>query len=167
MDERTFALSRRLRDEMEREADLFARLCEEVDRLRDALRDKKWTAGLTVAQGMERFAAKIEEADSTRDEAFASLREEIGCPRETAFSAVLPLLPADWRGELEDSWRRLRTMVVRLKTLVGRLRYSAQSLAEVLNRVLEGAFPHRKGKIYSRRGTPTGVSGSLLVDQKL
>jgi len=167
MDERTIALSRRLKDEMEREADLFARLCEEVERLRDALQDKKWTAGLTVAQGIERFAARIEEADSTRDATFASLREEIGCGRESSFSAVLPRLPADWRADLEESWRKLRTAVVRLKTVVGRLRYSAESLAEVLNRILEGAFPHRKGKIYSRKGTPTSVNGSLLVDQKL
>jgi hypothetical protein len=47
------------------------------------------------------------------------------------------------------------------------MRYAAEALAEALNRILEGIFPSLKGKIYSRRGIPTGVTGALLVDRKL
>ena len=57
--------------------------------------------------------------------------------------------------------------VVRLKTATGRMRYAAEALSQTLNRILEEAFPYRKGKIYSRRGKPTSVSGALLVDRKL
>jgi hypothetical protein len=105
------------------------------------------------------------EADSARDEAFVLLRAAMNLPRETTFSALMPALPEEARGELEDGWRRLRVSVVRLKTATGRMRYSAEALADALNRILEQIFPYRKGKIYSRRGTPTGVSGALLVDR--
>jgi len=88
-------------------------------------------------------------------------------PREIAFQALLPGLPDQQRGELDESWRNLRMSVVRLKTTTGRMRYAAEALAEALNRILEGIFPSLKGKIYSRRGTPTGVTGALLVDRKL
>ena len=47
------------------------------------------------------------------------------------------------------------------------MRYSAEALAETLNRILEEIFPYRKGKIYSRRGRTTSVSGALLVDRRL
>jgi len=167
MDEHTTVLARRLRDEMEREADLFARLGLEVERLRDSFQEKKWTPGLTIAQGIEQCASKIEESDAVRDALFVSLREGIGCARETAFSGVLPLLPDAHREELEASWMKLRVSVVRLKTATSRMRYSAEALAEILNKILEGIFPYRKGKIYSRKGTATGVSGSVLVDRKL
>jgi hypothetical protein len=32
---------------------------------------------------------------------------------------------------------------------------------------VEGIFPALKGKIYSRHGRPTAVTGALLVDRKL
>ena len=68
---------------------------------------------------------------------------------------------------MEESWRGLRMAVVRLKTATGRMRYSAEALALTLNRILEQVFPYRKGKIYNRRGTPSAVSGAVMVDRRL
>ena len=167
MDEQTTVLARRLRAEMDREAALFAQLGCEVERLKDSFQAREWTAGLAVAERMQDFSGRIEEAEAGREAAFRLLRENLGRPGEAAFSAVLPRLPDDCRAELEESWRGLRTAVVRLKTASGRLRYSAETLAGLLTRMLEAVFPQRKGKIYSRRGTATAPTGSLLVDRKL
>jgi hypothetical protein len=165
--ERTNALAGALRESMDREAELFRRLGREVDTLREAVQARTWGAGLAIAQAIEHSAASIEEADARRDAAFVVLREHLDMPRETAFSGVLPGLPDGTREELEESWRGLRASLVRLKTGTSRMRYSAEALAGVLNRVLEQILPYRKGKIYSRRGTPTSVSGALIVDRKL
>jgi hypothetical protein len=165
MDEHTNVLSRTLKDRMEREAELFRGLQRDVERLRVSLQEKDWNAALTIAQGMERSAQAVEEADGARDESFVLLRTALDLPRETAFSALLPALQDAPREELEESWRQLRMAVIRLKTTTGRLRYSAEALAEALNRILERIFPYRKGKIYSRKGTPTRVSAAHLVDR--
>ncbi len=165
MDEQTNALWRTLKARMERETELFDRLGREVESLRECFREKSWSSGLVLAQGIEHAAEEIAEADSARDEAFVLLRAAMQMPRETTFSALMPALSIEGRAGLEESWRRLRVSVVRLKTATGTLRYSAETLAEALNRILEQIFPYRKGKIYSRRGTPTGVSGALLVDR--
>jgi hypothetical protein len=165
MDERTDVLALSLRDRMEHEEALFAGLVLEVERLRDALQEKHWSAGLALAQGIERSAEKIGMADASRDKAFMLLRDAMDLPRETAFSALLPRLPEALRGEVEESWRRLRVTVMRLKTATGRIRYAAGVLSDTLARILEEVFPYRKGKIYSRRGTPTSVAGALLVDR--
>ena len=69
--------------------------------------------------------------------------------------------------KMEGSWRGLRMAVVRLKTSTGRMRYSAEAMASTLNRILERIFPYRKGKIYTRTGAPTRVSGAHMVDRKL
>jgi len=167
MDEHTFALVRDLKDRMDREAELFADLGGEVERLRDSFQQKSWGPSLSLSEGIERSARSIEEADVARDEAFALVREALALPRETTMSAVLPSLPDLLRSEMEESWRGLRMAVVRLKTNTGRMRYSAESMASTLNRILDEVFPYRKGKIYSRRGTPTGVSGAVLVDRRL
>ena len=165
MDEQTNVLWRTLKVRMQQETELFDRLGLEVERLRECFQAKSWNSGLVIAQGIEHAAEEIVEADSARDEAFMLLRGAMNLPRETTFSALMPALPEEARGQLEDGWRRLRVSVVRLKTATGRMRYSAEALADALNRILEQIFPYRKGKIYSRRGTPTGVSGALLVDR--
>ncbi len=167
MDERTYALVRDLKDHIDREAELFTALGEEVQRLRDTFQEKSWGPSLALAENIERSSRAIEEADAARDEAFFAVREALDLPQETTMSAVLPMLSDLLRSEMEESWRALRVAVVRVKTAAGRMRYSAETLASTLNGILEEVFPYRKGRIYSRRGTPTGVSGAVLVDHRL
>ncbi|MGO9310818.1 MAG: hypothetical protein ACLQDL_17555 [Spirochaetia bacterium] len=167
MDERTNALVRALKDRIDREAELFADLGQEVERLRASFEQKSWGSSLSLAEGIERSSLAVLEADTARDEAFVEVRETLDLPTETTMSAILPGLPDLLRSEMEESWRGLRMAVVRLKTATSRMRYSAEALAVTLNRILEQLFPYRRGKIYTRRGTPSGVSGAVLVDRKL
>jgi len=167
MEESTRAFVRNLDESMKAESALFVGLGESFQRLRESFQGKEWGPSLALAEEIQRSAQSIERADTARDEAFVRLREDLDMPRESAFSALLPVLPDAERELLEGSWRALRMAVVRLKTATGRMRYAAESLSQTLNRILDEAFPYRKGKIYSRRGTPTSVSGALLVDRKL
>jgi hypothetical protein len=165
--ERTRALAAALRASMDREAGLFVRLGGEIESLRESMQARSWGTGLAIAQAIERSAGVIEEADDARADAFVLLRDHLKLPQATAFSAVLPALPDGIREELEGSWRQMRVSLVRLKTATSRMRYSAEALAGALNAVLEQVFPHRRGRIYSRRGTPTAVVGTPVVDRKL
>jgi hypothetical protein len=167
MDEPTNALVRTLKDRIDRETELFADLGQAVERLRESFQQKSWGPSLFLAENIERSSNAIEQADAARDDAFAAVREAMELPLETTMSAILPALPDLLRSEMEESWRGLRMAVVRLKTSTGRMRYSAEALAFTLNRILEQVFPYRKGKMYTRRGTPSGVSGAVLVDRRL
>ena len=167
MDERTNALVRTLKDRMDREAELFAELSREVEHLRESFHRKDWGPSLAITESIGHSARAIEDADAARDEQFGSLRDSLDLPRETTMSGILPRLPDKARAELEESWRALRMSVLRLKTATGRLRYSAETLADALTKILEEVFPYRKGKIYSRRGMPTSVGGAVLIDRKL
>jgi len=167
MDERRHALVLALKDLIDREARLFTVLGEEIQKLRETFQQKSWGPSLSLAENIERSARAVEEVDTARDRAFLSLLQAFDLPSETTLSAVLPTLPELLRSEMEASWRGLRMAVVRVKTSTGRMRYSAETLAGALNGILEEAFPYRKGKIYSRRGTATGVSGAVLVDHRL
>jgi hypothetical protein len=166
MEETTKALVETLDESMKAESALFFGLGQAFERLRETFQGKEWGPSLATAEEIQRSAQSIGEADAVRDEAFISLREALRLPRESAFSAILPILPDAERELLETSWRALRMAVVRLKIETGRMRYSAEALSQTLNRILDEAFPYRKGKIYSRRGKPTSVSGALLVDRK-
>jgi hypothetical protein len=167
MDERKNALVRTLKDRIDREAELFADLGREVERMRASFEQKSWGPSLSRAEGIERSSQAIVEVDQARDEAFTAVSEALDLPLETTMSGIMPALPDLLRSEMEESWRGLRMAIVRLKTATGRMRYSAEALALTLNKILEQVFPYRKGKIYDRRGTPSGVSGAVLVDRRL
>jgi hypothetical protein len=170
MDEQNHApegLARSLREGMEAEARLFSRLGADVDRLRDSFQAKQWTQGLTIAQSFESAALEIEAAERARGAAFASLVRGIGAPQDAGFHEVILRVPIAERTALYESWRELKMSVFRLKTATGRLRYSSETMADTLNRILEAALPHRRGKIYTRHGTASGAVGSLLVDREL
>jgi hypothetical protein len=167
MDEHTDVLVQTLKDRMDREADLFIDLGREMERLRDSFHGKVWDSSLEIAGGLERSARRIEEADAERDDAFAVLRHALDMPEEATLSALLPELSDAQRRELETSWRGMRMSVARLKTATGRMRYAAEAMTDTFNRILEQVFPYRKGKIYSRRGTPTTVSSAHIIDHRL
>jgi hypothetical protein len=165
MDERHSV--QRLREGMENEAKLFQRLGADLDRLRDSYSGSEWTKSLTIAQGFESSILEIEAAEAARDRAFKDLKEGLGASAEDPFPAVLMRVPEEERARLDEAWRRLRTSVFSLKTASGRLRYSAETMSDTLNKIIDGVFPHRRGKIYTRHGTPTKSVGSLLIDREL
>ncbi len=156
-----------LRRGLDAEAALFGALVAEVEALEQAYHARDWTSSITVAQGLDGHARRIEAAESDRQLQVARLAAELGLPAGSALSAIVVRLGADDRTDLEEGGRRLRTAVFRLKTATVRLRWSAETLSGTLERVLAGVFPHRRGRIYGRHGTPRQVGESVLVDHSL
>ena len=146
-----------LKDRMDREAELFVDLGRDVERLRDTFQQKGWGPSLSIAQGIERSAWPSRRRTCARDEDFVLLRKALDLPRETAFSAAAARVARTLQREgLEESWRRLRMSVVRLKTATGRMRYSAEAMADTLNRILERCSRIGRARSIPASGTPTG-----------
>ena len=168
MDERTNALVRTLKDRMDREAELFADLGREVERLRDSFQQKSWGPSLSLAEGIERSSRAIEEADAARDEAFArGARRPCDLPRETTMSALLP--GAAGPAAVRDGGELARPAHVRRAAedrdgpdalLRGGPRVHAEQDPRAGLPVPQGQdlLPPRHGH---------GVSGAVLVDRRL
>lgn len=167
MDARATGLVGALREGMDREARMFGDLVGELDRLGASFRAKDWTASLIVAQGLDGMARRIERAEAERAAVVADLAAALGAAPGTPLSALVGRIDPAERLPLEESGRRLRSAVYRLKTTTGRLRYSAEALAGTLGRVIEGIFPGRRGRIYGPEGRPALPTGAALVDHSL
>jgi hypothetical protein len=167
MDARATGLVGVLRDRMDCEARLFSDLVGDVDRLGASFKAKDWTGSLVVAQGLDGLARRIERAEAERAAAVAALAAALGMPAGASLSVIVGRLAPEERQPLEESGRRLRTAVFRLKTATGRLRYSAETLSGTLGRVLEGIFPGRRGRMYGPEGRPAMPTGAALVDHSL
>jgi hypothetical protein len=167
MDARTTGLVGALCDGMDREARLFGDLVGDLDRLTGSFRAKDWTASLVVAQGLDGMARRIEAAEAERAAVVADLAAVLEVAPGTPLSVLVGRLDPALRRSLEESGRRLRTEVFRLKTATGRMRYSAETLSGTLARVIEGIFPGRRGRIYGPQGRPALPTGAALVDHSL
>lgn len=168
MDERTTLLLKELEDEMNGEADLFSRLGAQMDEMCVSSQGNAWVAGGGWTGTWDEYASKIEEIEAKRDAAFQALSAALGLSPYTHFSTMAGRLPMEDRVGLEESYRRLRAAVVRFRISVNRLRYLASTLSETMGRVLEEVLPHRKGRLYSRKGRAAVAAGSpLLVNQEL
>ena len=167
MDARATVLVGALREGMDREAGMFADLVGDLDRLGASFTAKDWTGSLVVAQGLDGMARRIEAAEAERARVVADLAAALGVSPDTPLSALVGRIGPSERQPLEESGRRLRTEVFRLKTATGRLRYSAETLSGTLGRVLEGIFPGRRGRMYGPEGRPAVPTGAALVDHSL
>lgn len=167
MDARATGLVGALREGMDREARMFGDLVADLDRLGASFKAKDWTGSLVVAQGLDGMARRIERAEEERAAVVADLAAALGAAAGTPLSTLVGRLDPGERQPLEESGRRLRTQVYRLKTATGRLRYSAEALSGTLGRVLEGIFPGRRGRIYGPEGRPALPTGAALVDHSL
>jgi hypothetical protein len=167
MDARATGLVGALREGMDREAVMFGDLVGELDRLGASFKAKDWTGSLIVAQGLDGMARRIEAAEAGRAAVVADLAAALGVSPDTPLSALIGRLEPSVRQPLEESGRRLRSAVFRLKTATGRLRYSAETLSGTLGRVLEGIFPDRRGRMYGPEGRPAMPTGAALVDHSL
>jgi len=167
MDARTTGLVGALCEGMDREARLFGELVGDLDRLGAAFKAKDWTASLVVAQGLDAMARRIEAAEAERSAVVADLAAALGVATGTPLSVLVGRLDPSSRRPLEDSGRRLRTEVFRLKTATGRMRYSAETLSGTLGRMIEGIFPGRRGRVYGPQGRPALPTGAALGDLSL
>jgi hypothetical protein len=168
MDERTLPLLHALEEEMNDEADLFTRLGAQMDEMCASSQGNAWTAAGGWTGTWDEYASRIEEIEAKRDATFQALAGALGLSPYTHFSTMASRLPMDQRVGLEESYRRLRSAVVRFRISVNRLRYLASTLSETMGKVLEEVLPHRRGRIYSRKGRATVVDANpLLVNQQL
>ena len=159
MDARATGLVGALREGMDREARMFGDLVADLDRLGASFKARDWTVSLVVAQGLDGMARRIERAESERSAVVADLAAALGVAAGTPLSTLVARLDPTERQPLEESGRRLRTEVFRLKTATGRLRYSAETLSGTLGRVLEGVFPERRGRIYGPKEQAVRTDG--------
>jgi hypothetical protein len=168
MDERTVLLLKELEEEMNGEAELFSRLGTQMDGMCASSRGNSWAIGGGWTGTWDEYASRIEEIEARRDASFQALAGALGLSPYTHFSAVSSRLPVEERSGLEESYRRLRAAVVRFRISVNRLRYLASTLSETMGRVLEEVLPHRRGRIYSRKGSAAVAAGNpLLVNRQL
>jgi hypothetical protein len=133
----------------------------------DAVISREWTDFEAHMARLNDFSVEFEALETERVEILAKFQGNVpqgqNYGEETRFYALVSGFPDAERAELTNKYRDLKKETIRVRisndTL---LTYLAGAKATVTG-FLEAAFPDRKGRVYSRRGTAVPADMRSMV----
>jgi hypothetical protein len=119
--------------------------------IRDAVIKREWTDYETLTETVNELGEHFETLDAEREALFKTLGgEQEG---ESSFYAWTSKLPSHEREEIAALYRRLKMTALQIKISNDTLMEYLREVKSTVAGVLERAYPDRRGKMYSRKGT--------------
>ncbi|GHT97347.1 hypothetical protein FACS1894142_1690 [Spirochaetia bacterium] len=167
--EYTPALFAECRGILSREVELLGKITAMQVLIRKAVLEREWMDFESLIDSVGLIGDEFALLDAERVRMFAVLSQEIGpIPENTGFYTLVSRLPEDERRELTSLFRTLKAETLKTRVENESLTGYLNELHIVVAGFLEAAFPDRKGRIYSRRGTqvPSDMR-SMVLNQRL
>ncbi|MDR2184812.1 MAG: hypothetical protein LBO80_03970 [Treponema sp.] len=152
-----------------REIGLLEKITLVQSQVKNAVINREWTGFELFFDTLGKFSAEFEALEKERIGLFADLfPRKDGKDESAGFYAMVSRFPAEERKALTGLYRQLKmeTFKIRLAN-DALLRYIDEARVTVAA-FLEAAFPDRKGRLYSRRGTqvPSDMR-SMVLNRRL
>lgn len=148
---------------MAEEKELFHRFAEQEADLPRVVQDRDWPRLESTLAGLERLAASIGASEQRRHAEYERLKRRAGVGEREGFDGLIARLPDGERNELAAAREQLRAAVGRVRTLTASLAYYFRTIKDSVEQILVEAFPHRRGRIYSRHGRPARAGADPVV----
>jgi len=118
--------------------------------IRDAVIKREWTDYETLMETVNELGESFETLDLEREALFKSIS---GQKEPESFYSWAATLPSREREEIAALYRRLKLTAMQIKISNDTLMEYLREVKSVVAGVLERAYPDRRGKMYSRKGT--------------
>ena len=150
---------------LRREIALLERLAAAQEVVRQAVFGRDWTDLEAMLGRLDAYSREFGAMEAERVETFRVL----GGRRDGGdFYAVIARLPETERRLLADLHRRLKLDALKVRLANDALTNYLAEARSTVGAFLEAAFPDRRGKLYSRRGTAVPAEmRSLVLDRSL
>jgi hypothetical protein len=145
------------------EIGLFSLFEQLIAKLAAAVRSKSWPELENVVRMLDETGGKIIETENRRDDEYEGLMKARGFTGRKSLRDFLPFLDLEERNELLVLTNRLRAEVLKVKANSRGLGYYLQSVSLLVRNILEEAFPHTRGTIYSSSGKASRTSESVTT----
>jgi len=134
-------------------------------KIRDAVVKREWANYEALMGSLAEIGASFEALDAEREALYKTLADG---EEPESFYAWTARLPAKEREEISTLYRALKMITLQIRitndTLMEYLREAKSAIAGFLER----AYPDRRGKIYSRRGTEREADmRSVMINRSL
>ena len=125
--------------------------------LKGSVKSQDWPGIEAHLERLGSTAKRIDAVESRRNDRFRGFTDT------ESFSAWLRQQPIAVQSELMPLHRKIRVVLIRIRSLSKSLFYTFRSMQESLHQILAEIFPHRRGKIYSRAGSAQSGSDEAMV----
>ncbi|MDR2028143.1 MAG: hypothetical protein LBP93_01250 [Treponema sp.] len=137
--------------------------------VRNAVFNREWVDFEIFLGSLGEISNDFESLEFERERIFSAFAQKTGGKDEPAgFYTLASRLPDRERRELTGLYRRLKLESIRIRLANDSLAAYLREARTTVAGFLEAAFPDRKGKLYSRRGTqiPSDMR-SMVLNQRL
>jgi hypothetical protein len=148
---------------MAEEKRLFRRFAEEEGALAGVVQQRDWPKLESLLAGLDALAGEISAAEQRRHEEYQGLKRRLGVSERAGFGVLVSRLGRSEGAALSAAREELRGAVARVRSLTGSLAYYFRYIKESVEQILAEAFPHRRGRIYSRHGRPAQAGADPMV----
>ena len=149
-----------------REKTLIETFIRREEKLSDQVKHRDWKKIEGHVDRMDRAAQEIEKVETERHSGYQKIRDIYSISDDRGFRSCISHAPEIMRQELSDLYSELRLALVRIRSLSRGLFYTFQGIQEYLDRILAEVYPHRRGRIYSSRGsTRDGADNPVVINQ--
>jgi hypothetical protein len=118
--------------------------------IRDAVIKREWTDYEALTETVNELGERFETLDAEREALFLALGGE---KEPESFYAWAAKLPSHEREEIAALYRRLKMTALQIRIANDTLMEYLREVKSAVAGVLERAYPDRRGKMYSRKGT--------------
>lgn len=152
---------------LRQETALLERLAAAQEVVRNAVFAREWTDLESMLARLDGYGREFEALERERSRIFAEILSAWGSERDTVgFYTLVTRLPEDRRREITDLYRRLKLDTLKVRLANDALTHYLTDARATVASFLEAAFPDRKGKMYSRRGTQVhSEMRSIVLDR--
>ena len=145
--------------------DEFARLEKSI---RLHIHESNWDSLNDDLSMIEPITAQINETEEDRNRVFTGLCSAMGEEPWSDFYHIAVRLSPELREECSSLYRVLKLAVLTIQGITFSIDAHVRAVSSTVGQALDQMFPHRKGKIYSSKGTSiTGDSGPMVVNHSL
>jgi len=162
-------LIERCADVLRQETALLARLSGAQEVVRNAVFARDWADLESMLSRLDAYGHEFALLEAERARVFAEIAPIVGAERESVgFYALVSRLEPLMRRELTELYRRLKLDALKVRLANDALSTYLADARSTLSDFMDAAFPDRKGRIYSRRGTAVHAEmRSLVLDRSL
>ena len=158
----------KLEDCLKRQLEAFRNFYSVEEKIKQQIVLKNWTELNSEIAYLQKQAEKIDKIEMERNNIFNAMKLYCNDNSVSSFYAFISKYCPEKSIFLNSLYRDLKVSVIKVKALTMRIDTYLSTISTTVTKVLEEAFPMRKGTIYDNKGAnKVAAAPPLLLDRQL
>ena len=116
-----------------------------------------------IIQDANPLIEQINSTEKKRNDAYVKLRNHFNYKEDASFYHLVVNFPEDERDLFAELFRSLKLAAFKIQGVTGGIDSYVSNVSDSMHQILNELFPARKGKLYSKAGSPKEAEMNPMV----